>query len=197
MIGGLEHKWLDWTYEEYRLGFPAAGVRVLLPQRDELFGEPLGFFGFVPGCGDGFVDEEGGDKIAKEGLSVGGFSAEMTVFQRSARHVGGGGREGAISDPLEAFGSAGRHVVVWGLFLQSAYYCVFVGERSRSGVVRVFFYISKDILRGLWSSSWQLMNETKHIEVELSITPCAPRFRSGQSKGVLDAISFRQTTSTK
>lgn len=128
MIRVLKTKRLDWTYEEYRLGFPPASVCVLLPQRDELFGEPLGFFGFVPGCGDGFVGEEGGDEIAKEGLSVGGFSAEVTVFQRSARHVGGGGGKGAISDPLEAFGLAGRHVVAWGLFLRRAYYCVFVGE---------------------------------------------------------------------
>jgi len=34
----------------------------------------LGFFGFGPGCFDGFVGYEGGDEVAEEGLSVGGFA---------------------------------------------------------------------------------------------------------------------------
>lgn len=54
----------------------------------------------MPGCGDGFVGEEGGDEVTEEGLSVRGFATEVTVFQGSARHDGGG--EGAVSDPLEA-----------------------------------------------------------------------------------------------
>jgi hypothetical protein len=36
------------------------------------------------------VFEEGGDEVAEEGLSVGGFAAEMAVFHGSAGHDGEG-----------------------------------------------------------------------------------------------------------
>ncbi len=52
-----------------------AGFGVFLAHGDELLGEALGFFGFGPGGGDGFVLEEGGDEVAEEGLAVRGCAA--------------------------------------------------------------------------------------------------------------------------
>lgn len=37
--------------------------------------------------------EEGLDEVAEEGLSVGGFAAEMAVFQVAACHVGWDGKK--------------------------------------------------------------------------------------------------------
>ena len=67
-------------YEENALGFPARGVGVFLAERDESFGEALGFFGFVPGGADGFVFEEGGDEVAEVGWGVGGGGVVVAVF---------------------------------------------------------------------------------------------------------------------
>lgn len=74
------------TDVEYPFCSSAARVGVFFPQRDEFFGEALGFLGFVPGCGDGFVFEEGGDEVAEESLSVGGFPAQVAVFEGTAGH---------------------------------------------------------------------------------------------------------------
>lgn len=74
------------AYVENGLRAPAASVGVLFTQGDELLGEALGFFGFVPGRGDGFVLEEGGDEVAEEGLSVGGAAVQMAVFEGAAGH---------------------------------------------------------------------------------------------------------------
>lgn len=74
------------TYEEDGLCFPPAGVCVFLAKRDEFFGESLGFFGFVPGGGYGFMSEEGGDEIAEEGLSVGRFAAQMAILHCASGH---------------------------------------------------------------------------------------------------------------
>lgn len=52
-----------------------AGFGVLLAHGDEFLGEALGFFGFGPGGGDGFVLEEGSDEIPEEGLAVRGGAA--------------------------------------------------------------------------------------------------------------------------
>ncbi len=74
------------AYKEDGLCFPPAGLCVLLAKCDELFGESLGFFGFVPGCSYGFVGEEGGDEIAEEGLTVGGFAAQMAILHCASGH---------------------------------------------------------------------------------------------------------------
>lgn len=74
------------TYEEDGLRLLPAGICVLLAKCDELFGEPLGFFCFVPGCGYGFMGEERGDQVAEEGLSVGGFATQMPVFHSASGH---------------------------------------------------------------------------------------------------------------
>ena len=39
------------------------------------------------------MGEEGGDEVAEEGLSVGGFAAEMAVFEVAAGHGGVWGGE--------------------------------------------------------------------------------------------------------
>jgi len=81
-------------YIEYSLRLYSTRIGVLLGHCDDFLGEPLGFFGFRPCCGDGFVFEEGGDEVAEEGLSVGGFAAEMAVFEVAAGHGEEGRTEG-------------------------------------------------------------------------------------------------------
>lgn len=48
----------------------------------------------MPGCGDGFVGEEGGDEVAEKCLSVRRLAAEMAVFQGSAGHGADKGKRG-------------------------------------------------------------------------------------------------------
>lgn len=64
----------------------ARGRRIAFREGDEAFGEALGFFGFGPGGRDGFVLDEGGDEVAEEGDAVGGFAAEVPVFEGAAGH---------------------------------------------------------------------------------------------------------------
>lgn len=80
-------------YIEHSLRLYSTRIGVLLGHCNYFLGEPLGFFGFRPCCGDGFVFEEGGDEVAEEGLSVGGFAAEMAVFEVAAGHWEEGGWE--------------------------------------------------------------------------------------------------------
>ena len=63
-------------------------IGILLAQCDEFFGEALSFLGFWPGGLDGFVFEEGGYKIAKEGFAMGGFTGEVPVFDVTTCHGG-------------------------------------------------------------------------------------------------------------
>lgn len=63
------------AYEEYALGFAAAIIGVALAKGDKFLSQPLGFFSFVPSCGDGFVREERGYKVPQERLAVRGLSA--------------------------------------------------------------------------------------------------------------------------
>jgi hypothetical protein len=81
-------------YIEYSLRLYSTRIGVFLRHCDYFLGEPLGFLGFRPCCGDGFVLEEGGDEVAEEGLSVGGLAAEMAVFEVAAGHGEEGGGEG-------------------------------------------------------------------------------------------------------
>ena len=83
---------MNYTYIEYRLRPRPARIRVLLAQRDELLGEPLRLFGFGPGRLDGFVGEERGDKVAEEGLPVGGGAVQVPVFGGAAGHWGSVGK---------------------------------------------------------------------------------------------------------
>ena len=79
---------MEWgkAYEEYSLRLYSARIGIFLGHCNYFFCEFLGFFGFWPCCHDGLVCEEGGYEVAEEGLSMGGFSAEMAVFEVAAGH---------------------------------------------------------------------------------------------------------------
>lgn len=58
------------TYKKYCLRALFTRIGVSFPQRDQLFGQPLSFFGFVPCRRDGLVLDERCDEISEEGFAV-------------------------------------------------------------------------------------------------------------------------------
>lgn len=99
------------SYKEYRYSAPPALLRVLLAQRNEPLGKPLRFFGLGPcGC-DGFVLDERGNEVSKEGLSVRRLATQMAVFSCAAGHcvdVSKGREEKKEGKKKEARGLAER-----------------------------------------------------------------------------------------
>lgn len=83
-------------YIEYSPRLYSTRIGVLFGHCDYFLGEPLGFFGFRPCCGDRFVLEEEGDEVAEEGLSMGRFAAEMAVFELAAGHWEEGEETGGV-----------------------------------------------------------------------------------------------------
>ncbi len=92
-----------YTYEEYAQCSPFAGLCVLLPQGNKLLCQPLCFLRFRVCCRYRFVCEEGGNEVAKEGLSMGGRTSQMTVFEAGASHC----FSFIVSPPLESVNESG------------------------------------------------------------------------------------------
>lgn len=74
------------SYVENGQRLSLAGFGVLFAQRNQLLGQPLGFLGFWPGGGYGFVFEERGDEVSEQGLPVRAAARQVSVFLESARH---------------------------------------------------------------------------------------------------------------
>lgn len=113
------------THEEDLLCAKARSIGVLFCEGDALFGEALSFLGFGVCGGDGFVQEEGSDEVAKQCLAMRGLASQHAVLGDCHCCASGGGRAAGGGGGAEGFGEAGAvslvgwlgaYLVMWSIF---------------------------------------------------------------------------------